>query len=237
MSGFDEVDNIEISSTKKFDDIIMETEQRIRECHHHKVPLDTREFEQFKKGWFYHNWYHRFARLGSVGVISIPNTTLEEFIYWLYEWSIKFTDDYNKFKKLVWEAIKLHEEHLTILDNKVKELENRVDELERQIGLIWQKINEILEQIQQIWTKIDELQNTINNLQDQINELKANNEKLNKIIQNLTNSGAWNPNTNDFYDDRNIATGNINFFGGSQDGGSFIRTNNGHTENDVTAGI
>lgn len=95
----------------------------------------------------------------------------------------------------------------------------------------------MLEQIRQIWNRIDELQNTINNLQQQINELKANNEKLNKIIQNLTNSGAWNPNTNDFNAGRNIATGNINFFGGSQDGASFIRTNNGRTENDVVAGI
>ncbi len=237
MSDYQEVDNVEISSTKKFDDIICETERRIEECRHHKIPLDAREFEQFKKSWFFHNWHHRFARLGNVGVISIPNTTLEEFIYWLYEWSIKFTDDYNKFKKLVFEAIKLHEEHLNILDNKVKDLEERVTELERQVNLLWQKINEILEQINQIWTKIDELQNTINNLQQQINELKANNEKLNKIIQNLTNSGAWNPNTNDFNSGRNIATGNINFFGGSTDGGSFIRTNNGSTENDVTAGI
>lgn len=237
MSEYQEVDNIEISSTKKFDDIICETERRIEECQHHKIPLDAREFEQFKKSWFFHYWHHRFARLGNVGVISIPNTTLEEWIYWLYEWSIKFTDDYNKFKKLVFEAIKLHEEHLNILDNKVKDLEERVTELERQVQLIWQKINEILEQINQIWSKINEMQNTINSLQQQINELKANNEKLNKIIQNLTESGAWNPNTNDFYPDRDIATGNINFFGGSQDGGSFIRTNNGHTENDVTAGI
>lgn len=74
-------------------------------------------------------------------------------------------------------------------------------------------------------------------MKQEINNLKANNEKLNKIIQNLINSGAWNPNTNDFNPNRNIATGNINFFGGSTDGGSFIRTNNGQTENDVTAGI
>ena len=60
---------------------------------------------------------------------------------------------------------------------------------------------------------------------------------MNKIVQNLINSGAWNPETNDFYPNRNIATGNINFFGGSADGSSFIRTNNGSTENDVTAGI
>lgn len=181
MSEYQEVDNIEISSTKKFDDIICETERRISECRHHKIPLDAREFEQFKKSWFYHNWYHRFARLGNVGVISIPNTTLEEWIYWLYEFSIKFTDDYNKFKKLVWEAIRLHEEHLTILDNKVKDLEERVTELERQVQLIWQKINEILEQINQIWQNINQIKNDIEklkekdqSLQDQFDSFKAN---------------------------------------------------------------
>lgn len=181
MSEYQEVDNIEISSTKKFDDIICETERRISECRHHKIPLDAREFEQFKKSWFFRNWHHRFARLGSVGVISIPNTTLEEWIYWLYEWSIKFTDDYNKFKKLVWESIKLHEEHLNILDNKVKDLEERVTELERQVNLIWQKINEILEQINQIWVKIDEMESEIErlkekdrDLQQQIDAFKAN---------------------------------------------------------------
>lgn len=230
MSDYNEVDKIEISSTKKFDDIICETERRIKECCEHKVPLDHREFEQFKKSWFFHNWKHRFQRLGNVGVISIPNTTLEEWIYWLYEWSIKDTEDYNEFKKLVWEAIKLHEEHLRIIDNRLDDHEDRITECERQIILIWEKINQILQEIENI-------HNLINNLQQQINELKADNEKLNKIIQNLTNSGAWNPETNDFNSGRNIATGNINFFGGSTDGGSFIRTNNGQTENDVTAGI
>lgn len=231
MSEWQEVDKITKSSSRDFDDIIKEVEYKLNHLPPKKhVPIDYREFQQFKKGWFYRNWENRFKRLGSIGVVAIPNTTLEDWIIWLYEWSIKFTDDYNEFKKLVFEAIKLHEEHLRILDNRVDDLETRVEELERQISLIWQKINEILE-------KITQIENNINNLQQEINELKANNEKLNKIIQNLINSGAWNPETNDFNSGRNIATGNINFFGGTTDGNSFIRTNNGQTENDVTAGI
>lgn len=63
---------------------------------------------------------------------------------------------------------------------------------------------------------------------------------LQKIIDNLYNSGALTSkdleNFN-FKDGRDIATGNINFFGGVADGSYFIRTNNGQTENDITAGI
>lgn len=63
---------------------------------------------------------------------------------------------------------------------------------------------------------------------------------LQKIVDNLYNSGAItnnNINNFEFNKGRNIATGNINFFGGTADGNSFIRTNKGKTENDVTAGI
>lgn len=239
MEDWQEVDNIQISESQKFDDVIKDVEEKIKNIpHHHKhVPLDYREFEQFKRGWFYRHWENRFRRLGQVGVVAIPNTTLQDWIIWLYEWSQKMTDDYNEFKRLVYEAIKLHEEHLQIHDAQIKDLQERVSEIERQIKEIWNKINEILSTIDRIWDEIANIKNEINNLKNEINQLKANNEKLNKIIQNLTNSGAWNPNTNDFNSGRNIATGNINFFGGSTDGGSFIRTNNGRTENDVTAGI
>ena len=41
----------------------------------------------------------------------------------------------------------------------------------------------------------------------------------------------------DFVSGHGVASGNINFFGGTQDGGHYIRTNGSHTEDDVTAGI
>ena len=73
----------------------------------------------------------------------------------------------------------------------------------------------------------------------QYNELKG---ALEKILQNLKDSGAWNQTGSNvfqgqFYGNRNIATGNINLFGGTADGDSFIRTNNGRTENDLAGGI
>lgn len=71
------------------------------------------------------------------------------------------------------------------------------------------------------------------------NELK---DALVKLLQDLKNSGAWEQTGDNILDgrlkdDRHIATGNINLFGGQPDGNSFIRTNNGSTENDLTGGI
>ena len=62
------------------------------------------------------------------------------------------------------------------------------------------------------------------------------------MLQNLQNSGAWNQTGNTIFEGsfnagRNIATGNINLFGGTPDGDAFIRTNNDKTENDLAGGI
>lgn len=73
---------------------------------------------------------------------------------------------------------------------------------------------------------------------DEYNKLKT---AFIKVLQNLESSGAWNHTGADilsggFVSDRNIATGNINIFGGTPDGNSFIRTNNGRTDNDLAGG-
>lgn len=70
----------------------------------------------------------------------------------------------------------------------------------------------------------------------QYNQLK---NAFDKVIANLQDSGAWEGDslTGNFKPNRNIATGNINLFGGTPDGDSFIRTNDGQTENDLTGGI
>lgn len=82
-------------------------------------------------------------------------------------------------------------------------------------------------------------------LQRQITELKTTLDKhdavLRKLLESLKNNGSWNSNGDildgNFNPDHGLASGNINLFGGSQDGNSFIRTNGGHTENDLTGGI
>ena len=79
--------------------------------------------------------------------------------------------------------------------------------------------------------------NADNALAGQVNKLES---ALTKILTDLKNSGAWSAGDNildgSLNANRHIATGNINLFGGSTDGASFIRTNSGSTENDATIG-
>lgn len=188
MANFHEEDNI-MRPKKKFDDIIEEINVELDKAHrayeHGHYHIDDREFKQFKKGWFYHNWAHRFRRLGNVGVIAIPNTSLEEWIYWLYEWSQAFVDDYNKFKDLVFEAIKLHEEHLNILDSQVEDLKDRVEEIERQLVLIWEEIRKLVEEITKIKTEVNHIKNDITNIYNEINNLHESDNNLQNQIDSM----------------------------------------------------
>lgn len=77
----------------------------------------------------------------------------------------------------------------------------------------------------------------IGDLWEENNNLK---DALQKIVDNLFKSGAITNNNIfefEFKNGRDIATGNINLFGGVSDGNSFIRTTDGEEENDITAGI
>lgn len=94
---------------------------------------------------------------------------------------------------------------------------------------------------------VKDLKPLINDLQRQVNEIKNLQAKhdrvIRKIVQSLINNGSWSAPQGqdildgDFISGHGVASGNINFFGGTQDGGHYIRTNGGHTEDDVTAGI
>ena len=87
---------------------------------------------------------------------------------------------------------------------------------------------------------IDDLQQQLNNVKN----IQAKHDRvIRKIVQSLINNGSWSAQQGqdildgDFIGGHGVASGNINFFGGTQDGGHYIRTNGGHTEDDVTAGI
>lgn len=74
---------------------------------------------------------------------------------------------------------------------------------------------------------------------DEYNKLKG---ALEKLLTDLKGSGAWRQTGATVFEgsldpNRHLATGNINLFGGATDGSSFIRTNNGSTENDLAGGI
>jgi hypothetical protein len=102
----------------------------------------------------------------------------------------------------------------------------------------WEQIELIWEEIQKIWDAIHDLQNGLNSANGDIAKIK---NALVKLLTNLKNSGAWSSSGDildgNFVQNRNIATGNINVFGGTPDGNSYIRTNNSKTENDLVGGI
>lgn len=111
---------------------------------------------------------------------------------------------------------------------KIDALNRRVDELDAKVERYH---TELLSLINALTQRVSSLESRVATLEN----------ALKKLLQNLNNSGAWSYDGNilngNLNSGRNLATGNINLFGGSTDGNSFIRTNNGHSENDITAGI
>ena len=125
------------------------------------------------------------------------------------------------------------ERDLQALETRINEkLEAEKQERIREIN----NLKEKLEQEKQARQRDKEdLQRQIQDQATKNNDLK---DTLTKLISNLEKSGAWSGGLKgNFKDGRNLATGNINIFGGTPDGNSFIRTNNGSTENDLSGGI
>lgn len=122
-----------------------------------------------------------------------------------------------------------------------------------QIEALWKALNGGLDalwkEIEKLNQRCDTLTMTINNLrsyvdgQDNKISAKVSNieDALMKILVNLQESGAWQPDgttmNGNFVAERHIAAGNINVFGGTPDGNSFIRTSNNATENDLAGGV
>ena len=132
------------------------------------------------------------------------------------------------------------------IDEQIRNLKEKV---ERDLQALETRINEKLERIREINNLKEKLeqekqarQRDKEDLQRQIQDQATKNndlkDTLTKLISNLEKSGAWSGGLKgNFKEGRNIATGNINIFGGTPDGNSFIRTNNGSTENDLSGGI
>lgn len=126
------------------------------------------------------------------------------------------------------------------IEQDLRELENRINEkLETEKQDRIREINNLKEKLEQEkqarQRDKEDLQRQIQDQAIKNNDLK---DTLTKLISNLEKSGAWAGGLKgNFKEGRNIATGNINIFGGTPDGNSFIRTNNGSTENDLSGGI
>lgn len=161
------------------------------------------------------------------------------------DWFNKKADIY--YKKIIKPYI---DAEIAKVNKKIAELEKKVDEVKRLDGRIdalndklEKEIKKLDDRITKEVAKLNERITEENNaLKERIEALENANaglqNALRKIIENLEGSGAWTGGlTGSFNQGRNIATGNINLFGGTPDGSSFIRTNNGSTENDLSGGI
>lgn len=169
-----------------------------------EVHPTTDELDQFHKSWFYNNWSVRFRRLmsftplGTRGVIAIPNTTFEEWLWWFHEWMQAFMEDYNAFKKLVLEAIQAIEKHLELIDKEIDDIEKHLQEIDKEISdiekhlqKIDKEISDIDKHLQNIDQEINEINQKISNLQNQINNLNNkvdnNYNNVNNQIKNIKN--------------------------------------------------
>lgn len=126
------------------------------------------------------------------------------------------------------------------IERDLRELENRINEkLETEKQDRIREINNLKEKLEQEKeARQRDKEDLQRQIQDQANKNNDLKDTLTKLISNLEKSGAWAGGLKgNFKEGRNIATGNINIFGGTPDGSSFIRTNNGSTENDLSGGI
>lgn len=150
----------------------------------------------------------------------------------------KATKYYNRvIKPYIDEQIKLLKEKV---EHDLQALENRINEkfeTEKQERI--QEINNLKEKLEQEkQARQKDKEDLTKQIQDQANKNNDLKDTLTKIISNLESSGAWFGGLKGgFKDGRNLATGNINIFGGTPDGTSFIRTNSGQSENDLAGGI
>lgn len=159
--------------------------EKYKHHHEHLHRPTIAELDQFKRSWFYDNWNVRFRKLaafsdlGTKGVQAIPNTTFIEWLYWFQEWAVAFMDDYNEFKRLVYQALLMIEKHLEAIDKtledheeRIEKLEHLVDEIIKALKTIWNKIQDLQHQIDQINSKITDIENKISDLQKQIDDLR-----------------------------------------------------------------
>ena len=243
--NIDEILHLDPNDVAKFEQIMNEVNGYMGYHKNKETPPTIDDLDQFHKTWFYNNWSVRFRRLasytnlGARGVIAIPNTTFEEWLWWFHEWAEALTDDYNEFKRMVYEALLMIQKHLEAIDKVLKDHEQRIINLENEVKEIKQEIKNLGDEITQVKKDIQNLGDQITNIQ---RHLGNSNDALGKILQGLKNAGVWNQTGGTIFEGQfnpgmAVAGGNINIFGGAQDGDSWIRTNGGQTENDITAGI
>lgn len=210
---------------------------------------------------FYHDYRLRYNRywIRRLGMIPHLPTSLDnsnsiyELLAWLQRAFKGLLDDFinqqiefEQFKNAITELLEVLVPEL--IRKYVKSDEFRkiiygiIDEwYEEKLKPIIEKIQDDIENNKQ---EINNLKNEIKNINNKLDNIKNANAEINeklkaldKIINKLAEIGVWDKDKNDFKEGMGIAGGNINLFGGEPDGNSYIRTNNGQSENDLTGGI
>lgn len=162
------------------------------------------DLEQFRKSWFYNDWLWRFRRLmsftplGTRGVIAIPNTTFEEWLYWFYQWAQAFEDDYNAFKKLVLEAIQVIEKHLELIDKEIDDIQSHLKKIDQEITNINNEINNINNQIKKLQDQVkqaeqdaNDAKNTADQAQQTANNANSNSQSAIDQIKKVAVATFW----------------------------------------------
>lgn len=194
-------------------------------------------------------------------VVKKWNKNIEEMIKYCIELSkSEFDKHWAELKPQVIELTK--QTTINQFNEKWEELKPQVIELTKQTTInqfneSWEELKpQLIEltkqttinQFNQSWEELKPeltqyVNNTINQyIDNQDSKIGKMYDDLSILLTNLKNSGAWTQTGATIFDGhmtdgRNIATGNINIFGGSVDGGSYIRTNSGSTENDLAGGV
>ena len=194
-------------------------------------------------------------------VVKKWNKNIEDMIKYCIELSkTEFDKHWAKLKPQVIELTK--QTTINQFNQSWEELKPQVIELTKQTTInqfneSWEELKpQVIEltkqttinQFNQSWEELKPeltqyVNNTINQyIDNQDSKIGKMYDDLSILLTNLKNSGAWTQTGATIFDGhmtdgRNIATGNINIFGGSVDGGSYIRTNSGSTENDLAGGV
>lgn len=195
-------------------------------------------------------WVRRFGMIPELPTSLDNSNSIYELLAWLQRAFKALLDDFinmqlefDQFKnaltdmleRLIPELIRQYvhsDEFRKIIEDIIDDWYNRF--LKPILDEINNKIDNLNNQLGDINNKLGDLENLINNL----NQTQgADRDKLDKIINKLTEIGVWDKASGNFKPNMGIAGGNINLFGGALDGGYWIRTNNGKTENDLAGGI
>lgn len=194
-------------------------------------------------------------------IVKTWNKNVEQMIKYCIELSkSEFDKHWTELKPQVIELTK--QTTINQFNEKWEELKPQVIELTKQTTInqfneSWEELKpQVIEltkqttinQFNQSWEELKPeltqyVNNTINQyIDNQDSKIGKMYDDLSILLTNLKNSGAWVQTGATIFDghmadNRNIATGNINIFGGSVDGGSYIRTNSGATENDLAGGV